>query len=438
MADSTPTDPTAPELNSPPPAAGPTPATAGRPGWFRRFIDFITTANPFMVSLLSVVTALIIGAILIVLGNRDVLNEFGYFFATPGSVLGDAWSAIWSAYSNLFKGALFDPAQVSGAISGTNSWSVALRPISETLTYATPLIFTGLSVTFAFRSGLFNIGAQGQAIMGGILAAILGFALQLPAVLHIPLVLIGAMVGGGLWGFIPGILKARTGAHEVIVTIMLNYIAANFLLWIITQKGVHDPARSDAISKPVHNSALLPKIFGPQDSVLLRTHLGLILGLLVTFAVAWLITRSTFGFELRAVGLNPDAAKTAGMSVPRTYTMAMVIAGALAGLGGAAQVLGTAHTLTAQVMGNIGFDGITVALLGRTRPWGTVLAALLFGGLYAGGNQMQSFAGVTVDLVIVLQALIVLFIAAPGLIKAMYRLREDPHARFQTTLAKGW
>jgi simple sugar transport system permease protein len=219
---------------------------------------------------------------------------------------------------------------------------------------------------------------------------------------------------------------------------MLNYIALLFLLWIITQPGVHDPARSDAISKPVHNSALLPKILGPQDSVLLRTHLGLIIGLLAAALVAWIIGRSTLGFELRAVGLNPDAARTAGMSVARTYTMAMVLAGALAGLGGAAQVLGTAHTLTAQVMGNIGFDGITVALLGRTKPWGTVLAAVLFGGLYAGGNQMQSFAGVTVDLVNVLQALIVLFIAAPGLIKALYHLREDPNARFATTLAKGW
>ena len=438
MADSTPTDPTAPELNSPPPAAEPTAAKPGRPSWFRRFIEFVTTANPFMVSVLSVFTALVIGAILIVLGNREVLNEFSYFFAAPGSVLSDAWAAIWSAYSNLFKGAFFDPSQISGAVSGNNSWAVALRPISETLTYATPLIFTGLSVTFAFRSGLFNIGGQGQAVIGGILAAVLGFALDLPAVLHIPLVLLGAIVGGGLWGFIPGILKAKTGAHEVIVTIMLNYIAGNFLLWIITQKGVHDPARSDAISKPVHDSAVLPKIFGPQDSTLLRTHLGLILGLLAAALVAWLISRSTFGFELRAVGLNPDAAKTAGMSVPRTYTLAMVIAGALAGLGGAAQVLGTAHTLTAQVTGNIGFDGITVALLGRTKPWGTVLGAVVWGAFQAGGNQMQSFAGVTVDLAQVLQAVVVLFIVAPALIKAIYHLREDPKARFVTTLAKGW
>lgn len=436
MTDSSPIDP---DVDEEPPLATPAAPKDAQPrSRFRRFIEYITTANAFVVSVLSVFTALVVGAILIVLGNSDVMSQFGYFFAQPGTALSAAWNAIWDAYSNLFKGALFDPTNVRGAINGTTTWGAALHPISETLTYATPLIFTGLAVAYAFRGGLFNIGAQGQAIMGGIVAAILGFSLNLPGVVMIPVVLIGAMLAGGLWGFVPGILKARTGAHEVIVTIMLNYIAANFLLWIISQKGVHDPTRSDAISKTVHSSARLPKILGAQDSVLLRTHLGLILALVATAVVAWLINRSTIGFELRAVGLNPDASRTAGMSVSRTYITTMVISGALAGLGGAAQVLGTAFALTSQVIGNIGFDGITVALLGRTKPWGTVVAALLFGGLYAGGNQMQAVAGVTVDLVNVLQAVIVLFIAAPGLIKALYHLREDPTARFQTTLAKGW
>jgi general nucleoside transport system permease protein len=436
MTDSSPIDP---DVDEEPRLITPA-KPKGAPGRsrFRRFIDYITTANAFVVSVLSFVTALIVGAILIVLGNSDVMSQFTYFFAQPGTALSSAWNAIWAAYSNLFKGALFDPTNVRGAIDGTNTWGAALHPISETLTYATPLIFTGLAVAYAFRGGLFNIGAQGQAIMGGIVAAILGFDLNLPGIVMIPVVLIGAMIAGGLWGFVPGILKARTGAHEVIVTIMLNYIAANFLLWIINQRGVHDPSRSDAISKTVHSGARLPKILGAQDSVLLRTNLGLILALVATAVVAWLINRSTVGFELRAVGLNPDASRTAGMSVSRTYITTMVISGALAGLGGAAQVLGTAFALTSQVIGNIGFDGITVALLGRTKPWGTVVAALLFGGLYAGGNQMQAVAGVTVDLVNVLQAVIVLFIAAPGLIKAMYHLREDPSARFQTTLAKGW
>ena len=417
-------------------AGTPTPAShrSRSSGRLIRGVERLTSANPVTVSILSVFSALVIGAILIVLGNREVMAQFKYFFAEPGAALSGAASAVWDAYKNLFEGAVFDPATVSGAINGTNSWALALAPISETLTYATPLIFTGLAVAVAFRGGLFNIGAQGQAVFGAIGAGLVGFELKLPIVAHLILALIGAAIGGALWGFIPGILKARTGAHEVIVTIMLNYIALLFLGWLITQNGVHEPTRPDAISKTVHSSASLPPILGSQ----LRVHLGLILGLAVVVAVGWLLSRSTFGFELRAVGSNPDAARTAGMSVARTYTMAMVTAGALAGLGGASVLLGTAHTLTGAVVGNIGFDGITVALLGRTKPWGVVLAALLFGGLYAGGNRMQSFAHVTVDLVFVLQSLIVIFIAAPALIKSIYHLRADRSAQLQTNLAKGW
>jgi simple sugar transport system permease protein len=167
-------------------------------------------------------------------------------------------------------------------------------------------------------------------------------------------------------------------------------------------------------------------------------HLGIVLAVAATAGVAWLLNRSSFGFELRAVGANPDAARTAGMSVGRTYTMLMVAAGGLAGLGGATQVLGVSYTLTTQVAGNIGFDGLLVALLGRTRPWGVFLAALLFGALRAGGNRMQSFAGVSLELVTVVQALIVIFIAAPALVKAIYRLRAARSARLGTSMAKGW
>lgn len=419
---------------TPPPETPPTESSTEPKSRGYRFVTWLTSTNPVTVSILSVFSALVIGAVLIVLGNRDVMSQFSYFFAQPGTALSSAWSAVWDAYRNLFMGAVFDPSTVSGAIDGTNSWSRALAPISETLTYATPLIFTGLAVAFAFRGGLFNIGAQGQAVFGAIVAGLVGFELRLPVVLHLILALLGGAVGGALLGAIPGVLKARTGAHEVIVTIMLNYMAILFLGWTITQHGVQDPNRTDAISKTVRHNALLPPIFGSQ----LRVHLGLIVGVLVVAVIAWLLNRSTFGFELRAVGSNPDAARTAGMSVGRTYTMVMVTAGALAGLGGASVLLGTAHTLTAQVVGNIGFDGITVALLGRTKPWGVALAALLFGGLYAGGNRMQSFAGVTVDLVFVLQALIVIFIAAPALIKSIYRLRVDQSAQLQTSLAKGW
>ncbi|GAA1734902.1 ABC transporter permease [Luedemannella helvata] len=399
-----------------------------------RFIAALWSANTVTVTVLSLVLAMVIGGVLICLSDPDVTATYGYFFAAPGDALSASWSAISEAYANLFKGAIVDPAAVSGWLNGENTIWLALYPLSETLTYTAPLVFTGLAVALAFRGGLFNIGAQGQAIMGAAVAGLVGFGLHLPPGLHVILVLIAGALGGAVYGFVPGILKARTGAHEVITTIMLNYIALYFLSWLIVQDGVQDPNRSDAISKPVDSTGLLPKLAGGD----LRVHLGILLSVGAVVAVAWLLNRATFGLELRAVGLNPDAARTAGMSVAATYTGTMVIAGALAGLGGTTVLLGTAGALTGSVAGNIGFDGITVALLGRGKPWGVLLAALLFGALRAGGNRMQSFSGIPVDLVDVLTALIVLFIAAPALVRSVFRLRAGRTGRLETTVAKGW
>jgi simple sugar transport system permease protein len=391
-------------------------------------------ANTVTVTVLSIVLAMIVGGILIIVSDPDVLDTYSYFTARPSDALNASWTVVSEAYANLFKGAIVDPGAVSGWIDGSNGWQAVFAPISETLTYTAPIVFTGLAVALAFRGGLFNIGAQGQAVMGTIVAALAGFLLPLPIVMAVIVAVLAGAAGGAVWGYVPGILKARTGAHEVITTIMLNYVAGLFLTWIVLQRGVHDPNRTDAISKPVDSAARLPHLFGDG----LRANLGIVLAVLATWAVAWLLNRSTFGFELRAVGANPDAARTAGMSVTRTYTLLMVVAGGLAGLGGATQVLGTANTLTPAVAGNIGFDGLLVALLGRNRPWGVLLAALLFGALRAGGNRMQSFSGISLELVTVLQALIVIFIAAPALVKAIFQLRAARAARLQASLAKGW
>jgi len=397
------------------------------------FLKNLWSANTFTVTFLSIFLALVIGAVLIVISDSEVLSKFSYFTARPGDALTASWDLISAAYADLFKGAIFDPASFQAWFDGTGTWQAAFGPISETLTYATPLVFTGLSVAIAFRGGLFNIGGQGQAVIGCLLGGVAGFAFSLPPGIHLIVALLFGAIGGGLWGFLPGLLKARTGAHEVITTIMLNYTAALLLSWLIEQKGVHDPKRSDAISKAIHSSAELPALPSP-----LRVHLGIVLAVLVTAGVAWLINRSSFGFELRAVGVNPPAAKTAGMSVAKTYTLLMVVAGGLAGLGGTVQVLGTADKLTAQVAGNIGFDGLLVALLGRNKPWGTLLAAILYGALRAGGNLMQVDVGISLELVTVLQALIVIFIAAPALVKAIFHLRAARSARLGTSLAKGW
>ena len=397
------------------------------------FLHNLWAANTLTVTVLSIVLALVIGAVLIIVSDPDVLSTFGYFTARPADALNASWTVVGNAYADLFKGAILDPATITAAVDGTGTWRQVFFPISETLTYAAPLVFTGLSVAIAFRGGLFNIGGQGQAVVGTITAAAAGFALPLPPVVHLIAALLAGLLGGALWGFVPGILKARTGAHEVIVTIMLNYTANLFLGWLILQKGVQQPGRSDAISKTVDGSAQLPS-FGGE----LRANLGIVLAVLATAGVAWLLNRAAFGFELRAVGANPAAARTAGISVAKTYTLLMVTAGALAGLGGATQVLGTAHALTPQVAGNIGFDGLLVALLGRNKPWGTLLAAILFGALRAGGNRMQSFSGISLELVTVLQALIVIFIAAPALVKAIFHLRAARSARLGASMAKGW
>ena len=397
------------------------------------FLHNLWSANTVTVTVLSIVLAMIIGAVLIIVSDPDVLATFSYFTARPSDSLTASWEVVSTAYANLLKGSILDPEAVTAWLNGTGTWQAAFTPLSETLTYAAPLVFTGLSVALAFRGGLFNIGGQGQAIVGTITAAVAGFALPLPIVIHVLVALLAGLLGGAFWGFIPGILKARTGAHEVITTIMLNYTAGLFLTWLILQNGVQDPNRTDAISKTVDSSAELASFGGA-----LRVNLGIVLAVLVTAAVAWILNRSAFGFELRAVGANPAAARTAGISVGRTYTLLMVAAGGLAGLGGATQVLGTAHALTPAVAGNIGFDDLLVALLGRNRPWGTLLAAILFGALRAGGNRMQSFSGISLELVTVLQALIVIFIAAPALVKTIFHLRDARSARLGASMAKGW
>jgi len=386
------------------------------PGFAARFVRELT-GGPLLVTLLAVVTALVIGAVLIVFSDQTVLSKWGYFTAAPGDALSASWQLVSSTYSALFRGAL-----------GSRS------AISETLTAATPLILTGLAVALSFRAGLFNIGAEGQVIIGGLAAGFVGFALHgLPVFVHLPLALLAGLAGGAAWGFIPGILKARTGAHEVITTIMLNYIAASLSFYLLSTTVFRRPGRTDPISKPVEVPARLPHLAGQS----LRVNAGLIVALLATVLVAWLLRRSTLGFELRVAGANPAAAQTAGISVGRTTVLALVIAGGLAGLAGAALILGVQFSLFINFSGGIGFDAITLALLGRAAPWGVVAAALLFGALRAGGVEMQAATGISVDLITVLQSLIVIFVAAPALVRAIYRI-SGARAGTGAPVSKGW
>jgi simple sugar transport system permease protein len=267
---------------------------------------------------------------------------------------------------------------------------------------------------------MFNIGGRGQMLLAGGAAAWVGFRFDLPAIIHLPLAILVGMLFGALWGGIAGVLKARTGAHEVIVTIMLNYVGYYLVFWALTKEWLlATPGSVNPKSPPMKDSAILPKVLGDRFNL----HFGFIIALVAVAVVWWLLNRSTLGYRIRAVGENPHAARASGINVGRTYTVVMMLGGALLGLAGVNQVLGTVTSgVSVDIDAGIGFDAITVALLGRSRPLGILAAGILFGAFKAGGVTMQASENISVDLVLVVQSLIVLFLAAPPLVRAIFRL----------------
>ncbi len=334
---------------------------------------------------------------------------------------------IFAVIIALFLGALtmlatgVDLATIGRSFASLLAGSVgSVNALSETLTAAAPLTLAGLGIALGFRAGLFNIGAEGQLLIGGMAAVVVGFAFEgLPFLIHLPLALIAGMLAGALWASIAGWLRAATGAHEVITTIMLNLISFRLVDYLLRNPPIQRPGRSDPISRSVLESAELPKLLDWMD-VNLRVHAGILVTLAVVFFVYWLLFRTTIGFEFRAAGANPDAARYAGMRSGLIIVTVMAVAGALAGLAGANQVLGVLGRASPGFSAGIGFDAIAVALLGRGHPFGVLLAGLLFGALEAGGRQMQVGAGVSIDLITIIQALIVVFIAAPMLVRTLF------------------
>ena len=372
---------------------------------------------------LSFFMAFTLSGLIIAISDAKVLAKF----SSPLEFIKSALAAVGNAYLALFQGSVYDVNLTKG-----HTFIHGFYPLSETIVTATPLILTGLSVALAFKSGLFNIGAQGQFIFGAIGASYVGFHFHLPIGIHILVAALAGALFAAIWGGIVGLLKARTGAHEVILTIMMNYIASSFILWVLKTQSFLRPGRIDPIAPEVNQSARLPLLAGEN----FRLNFGIFIALAAAVFVWWLLTKTTIGFKFRAVGANGQAAKTAGISVPFVITSTMMICGALAGLGGAVQVLGSEYALNADIAGSFGFDAITVALLGRAQPLGTVFAALLFGALHAGGRTMQSSTGVPLDIVLVTQALIVLFIAAPAFVRYLFRIKKMNTSASLTS--KGW
>ncbi len=347
--------------------------------------------RPMVIPVLALFTALVVGAIVMFVSGDDPIT----------------------AYKGLFQ----------GAFGSGKAWARTIR-------LTIPFIFTGLSVAVAFKAGLFNIGAAGQFMMGTIFAVFVGINFEgLPSFLHVTLALAAGALGGMLWGAIPGILKVTTGAHEVIVTIMLNYIAALFAGWTVYAGGsqgqtpgpLWDPDAGPISQTPtIFESARLPWLVGPPY----RVHAGLFIALITVVVIWWLLYRMVTGFEIRTVGQNMKAAAYAGIRVNWTIVLTMMIAGGLAGMAGGIETLGINHKFAPEFGGSVGFDGITVALLGQTNPFGVMLAAFLFGALNGGASQMQFQSGVSADIIQIIQALVLAFVAAPLLIRQIYRIKK--------------
>jgi simple sugar transport system permease protein len=323
---------------------------------------------------------------------------------------------VWDGYSGLLNGAV-----------GSGD------AIISTLVRATPYIFAGLAVALAFRCGLFNIGAEGQLLLGALGAAGVGFGLSgLPAIIHIPLTLLGGMAAGFVWGAIPGFLKARTGAHEVITTIMLNYIASQLGSYLLGGPW-KDPNPLNVVAQTprIEENARLPLL-------LPGLHAGVLIAVVAAVAVWYFLWKTTWGFELRTVGASTAAAAYAGMGVSRNVVLALGLSGMLAGLAGAVQVSGVNYRSTIGFNTGYGFDSIAIALLGKNTVLGVVLSALLFAGLRSGATQMQFRTQISADIISVIQALILIFIAADQIIRWLYRVRATSGLGEQATLSKGW
>ncbi len=369
--------------------------------------------NTLIITVASLLLAFIVSSVIMVATDPEVAATWAYFFAQPGDALAATWGKISDTFYAMYVGSM-------------GSWVA----ITDTTAEAAPLISAGLAVAVAFRAGLFNIGAQGQAMVGALTGAFVGFTVKgLPLVIHLPLVIVVGVIAGAIWGGIVGVLKARTGAHEVIVTIMMNYIAGSLLAFFMLQPAFQAPGRVDPISPVLEWSATMPRIAGT------RLHLGFVLAILAAVGIWWLLERTKFGIHLKAVGLNPSAAATSGASVARVTMLTMALAGALAGFAGVIVVTapelltGTPPQMTGTIIGTLGFDAITVALLGRSRPLGVIFAGLLFGALKASRRTMVTMAGTPDQLTDLIQALIVLFVAAPAFVTSLLPFLREGKAK---------
>ena len=366
----------------------------------RRWVFQMWDLQPVLIPLYALILAFVVGGVLIALIG---VNPF-------------------EAYWALLRGMFGTPERIAGSIARS-----------------VPFIGSALALAFAFRAGLFNIGAEGQLLIGGLTAAWVGtwaFMADIPGILAIPIIILAGFVGGAFWGGIPGVLRARTGAHEVISTIMLNSIALFGTRWLINSTDpliLRDSDASVPRTQPISETARLPVLFDSEPDL----HMGLLIMVALCVVIWFVLRRTTFGLETITVGTNPHAARYAGINVNRIIVLAMVLSGGFAGLAAASEVAGTNGLFQPGTFAFIGFDGIAIALLARTNPLAIIPASLLWGALLSGAPLMQQEADVSIDVVRIIQSMVLLFVAADAIVRFVFRMKSDGGPAL-TTAATGW
>lgn len=400
----------------------------------RGVTDLWVRITPTLVPILAIITAMLVSGVFMIIASTD-------WQAVRQGMVADGLPGLWT---HLQPGLAAMGRAYLALLEGTTGLAVGGDPfirfiplnLAKTIVRATPFLLAGLAVALAFRSGLFNIGAEGQLYSGALIGAWIGFSpifAGLPGILHIPLALLAACLAGSVWGAIPGFLKARTGAHEVITTIMMNHIALRMADYLIKSREpviLLDEAATTPRTPFVNASAELPTLAGTN------MHIGILLAVAASVFVWWLLYKTTRGFEIRTVGTQPDAARYAGMSIARNFVIAMALSGALAGLAGGIEVLGVQHNLPPGFFSGVGFDSIAVALLAKNNPFAMIPAALLWGGLLNGAGLMQVRADLSIDLVKIIQALMIMFVAADQIVRYIWRIKGGSSERL--THISGW
>jgi simple sugar transport system permease protein len=382
---------------------------------------------------LAILTGLIIGAVLIMATSFDVYDAFK---VSLWKGLGTAFAEVGEAYLALITGSLGNPVEIVQALlyGDALDFRNAINPILESLVQSTPYIFAGLACALGFRAGLFNIGVEGQLFIGAAAATFVGYSLTgLPPYIHMPLAFLAGALGGALWGMVPGLLKATTGGHEVINCIMMNYIAYRFTTFLLTGPMSRPGTGGMPVSPIIEKSAQIPQFFKTP----IRFHLGFFIALAFAALVWWVLFKTTLGLNLRTVGTNPRAAKYAGMNIIATTIIGMAASGALAGMAGANEVLAVNRSMAIGLSAGYGFDSIALALLGNSHPVGVIFAALLFGVLKNGATKMMVVSTIPIDIVTILQAVILIFVAAPAIIRSVYRLKQ-PKVEAAAIMLSGW